>query len=139
MPESPFGTPEESTGNEGLGNLIRSLADTSLGYLHARLLLLRIESKEATSVLTRRIWLVSSASSFLFLAYAFGVVALVSLGAERFEMRWEHLALIVAAAHFVLGLIFFALVRLKLSRPLFEASLKEFKKDREWLQNRKNS
>ena len=42
-----------------------------------------------------------------------------------------------AAGHFALGIIAFLVARTRFSKPLFEHTLREIEKDRQWLQDHK--
>lgn len=137
MPDSPFGDPGADKADQGIAALSRSVIDAALSYFQARLLLLRIESKEASSVIARRFALFLSASTLFSLAYFVAIAAGISLLAERLDIRWEYVAFWVAGAHAFLAILIVLIARAKFSRPLFENSLKELEKDRQWLQNRK--
>lgn len=138
MAESPPGTPPAKPTRESLGDIAGSTAGSMLSYLQARLLLLRIETKEAGRALTRKYVFLTSATSLFFLAYALLIAAAVSLGSDRFELRWEYVALILGGLHVLIGLLLIAVARLRPAKPLFQASLNELEKDRQWLQKKSN-
>jgi uncharacterized membrane protein YqjE len=133
MSPIPSGTPDERPTEESVGDSLRSIAASLAGYLHARILLLKIESREASDALLRRGFLLGYGWSFLFLAYALGIAGGISLLAEGFETRWEFVALLAAGVHLILGAVLLTIARTKLSHPFFEATLNEFEKDRQWL------
>ncbi len=130
MPNSPYGKP-------GFAALAGSVLDSILAYLDARIELFKVESREASTNLIRRALLLVVAAVFLIFGYFIAIVAGVALAAAHFETPWEYIALGTAAAHAALGILAMLIARTRFSRPLFEHTLKEIEKDREWLQERK--
>lgn len=139
MPESPTGDSGEELANPhpNIGALGKSTCHAILDYLEARLLLLKVESQEASLSIARRAALFVSASSLITFSYLAAMTAGISLLSERLDARWEHVALCAAGAHAIVGLIVIAVARARFSKPLFEHSLKELEKDAQWLQDRK--
>ena len=130
MPHSPYGKP-------GLGSLAGSVLESILAYLDARVSLFKLESKEASGNLVRRALLLVIAAIFLIFGYFIAITAGISLAATRLETPWEYIALGTAAAHASLGILALLIARTRFSRPLFEHTLKEIEKDRQWLQERR--
>lgn len=130
MPRSPYGRP-------GFVDLGKSVAESVLRYLDARVLLFQIESREASANFARRAILIVCSLLFLASAYFIGLTAGISLAASHFETRWEYVALAAAAGHLALGILAFLVARARFSKPLFQSTLKELEKDRQWLQERK--
>ena len=130
MSQSPYGKP-------GFASLAGSVLDAILAYLDARVSLFKLESKEASGNLVRRAILLVCAGIFLIFGYFIAIIAGISLAAAHFDTPWEYVALGTAAAHATLGILALLIARTRFSRPLFEHTLKEIEKDRQWLQERK--
>jgi len=112
----------------------RSLLQAGLGYIEARGQLLQVEAKEAAGQVSRIATYGSVGLFMVMMAWLIATPAGIVLAAEKFAMRWEHVALITAGAHVVLGAVFLIAVRIR-SRALrpFEESLNQLKEDRAWL------
>jgi len=102
--------------------------------MEARGQLLQVEAKEAAGQMSRIATCGSIAAFLLMMAWLIAIPAGISLAAERAAMRWEHVALMTAGAHVLLGFFFLVAVRLR-SRALrpFQESLNQLREDRAWL------
>lgn len=101
--------------------------------LQARMELARLESKEA---LAHLLWLaafVAVAILALLLAYILGVVGLAFLVQRLAGWEWWAVTLAFAFAHLAVAGTLALLAKRRLSKPFFQATIVEFKKDREWL------
>ena len=136
--------PKPETGNshatppEGLGDSLKSAIDSAILYLQARLLLLKIEAREAGSAIGRKALLYYWGAGLILLSYIFILAAAVSLISRHYELGWELIAFIVAGGHLLLGAVMIAIAKGKFSKPLFEDTCKEFEKDRQWIKNKDN-
>ena len=114
---------------------LKELASSLLLYAEARGRLLQIEASEAGSKVGGVAVSGILAVVGLILAWVLAMPALVWMLAERVGWHWSRVALAAAGAHLLIGLLFFTVVRVRLKRlRLFEASLAELRKDREWIQ-----
>ncbi len=134
----PDAGPSQSQ-DTGTGSRVRGLVQAGLRYAEVRGKLLQIETQEAgdhaSKVGVRGVLAVGA----LLVAWMLSVPALVVLLTEFLKqrwswLRWEYVALIAAGLHLFIGLIMMssALRRWRRVR-LFEESLNQLKKDREWL------
>ena len=121
------------------GTVGRHLVDQALSQNHRVTAFARKPSvlKLDHPNLTRRAGLFLCAGIFLVFGYFVALAAGISLAASHYEIRWEYVAGGVAAGHLALGIIAFLTARARFSKPLFEHTLKELEKDRQWLQDRK--
>ncbi len=107
-------------------------------YLQARQQLFLIEAKDAVHFLSKR--LVLAFIAFLFIAFGYALFlggAIVVI--DRFtRVPWWFVCLLLAPVHLVIGYIFVRLCKRPPSVRLFDDSIRELEKDREWLSNSKN-
>jgi uncharacterized membrane protein YqjE len=72
---------------------------------------------------------------FCVLGYLFLIASAVVGLAHLAGISWPWTALAAAGAHFVVALILSLLVRSRMTKPFFRATITELKEDREWLKN----
>jgi len=124
---------EHSSGDAGFAEHLRALVASVAGYLHARLQLAGLESKEAAAhYLQILLWLAAAAFAAL-LGYVFLCGALMFILAWLLEVKWVWVMLGFGLAHILAAFACAVIVRKKFPRPVFGATLNEFKKDQEWL------
>jgi uncharacterized membrane protein YqjE len=125
---------------DGFFRHLTALLGAKLAYLRARLHLAGLEGREAAIHYGIIIALAIGALVVAVLGYLFFVIAVVFLIAWACGggNAWIWVTLGVAVVHFIgtAALLFSA--KVKLSRPMFAATLDEFKKDQEWLKNPTN-
>lgn len=111
-----------------------SLVKTVFLYLDARLRLVQIESKEAgTRILSVFILTVITLGAFA-LGWLIAIPALIWWIADKYAQPWHLVAFSAAGAHIVLALILVIILKSKIARlRLFEDTVGEFQKDRQWL------
>ena len=113
---------------------LRGLAQAGLAYAEARGKLFQIEAEEAgyhAGIIGRAAGIGAGA---IVGAWLLLVPAVISLVAKKLEQPWEYVAAALGALHLIIGLAL--LLRLKARWPqmrLFEESLNQFQKDREWI------
>jgi uncharacterized membrane protein YqjE len=116
---------------ENLLALLSALAD----FFESRFALLARESKAAALQLL----ILAGCLIFALLLCASGYVFLITgavVGlAHLVGISWPWIALAAAAVHFIFALVLLLVVRSRITKPLFRATLAELKKDREWLRN----
>ena len=120
-------------GHAGLLNNLASLANTLAGFFETRVNLFARESKTALLHLLLLAGAVVGALVLLASGYVFLIVSVIFGIAHAAGISWVWIALAAALLHFLLagGCAFFAIRQLK--KPMFEASVAELKRDREWL------
>lgn len=124
-------TPSQATASP---SALRSLAGTLALYFEARLRLVQIESKEAGSRVVALLFLAVISLSLLALGWLIAIPALLWLIAEKLDQPWYLVALVAAVIHLFLGFILLLTLKLKLGKlRLFEDTLNELQKDRQWL------
>lgn len=113
---------------------LRDWVSTIILYLDARLRLIQIESREAGSHVLTLVVLAVIAIGFLALGWLIAIPALIWLISEKLSQPWQVVALSTAGIHLVLGFIFLIALKTKLARlRLFEDTVSELQKDRQWL------
>jgi uncharacterized membrane protein YqjE len=133
MEQEP-GTGPQQAGAESSPSQIRGLAQASLLYLEARGKLFQIEAQEAGSNIGRVIVRAVVAFGLLAGAWLLIVPAGIMFAAEKTGKDWQHMALIVAAVHLVAGLGLALHARSLFKRlHLFDESINQFQRDREWV------
>lgn len=122
-------------GHAGLIHNLVSLASSLAGFFESRVGLFARESKGALVHLLLIAGAVVAALVLLVLGYIFLVVSVIFGIAHAAAVSWIWIALAAAGVHFllVIGCVFFA--RAQLTKPMFEASTAELKRDREWLKS----
>jgi uncharacterized membrane protein YqjE len=134
MPE-PKSEDVHRTGEYGFFAHLAGLIAAKLAYLRARLELAGIEAREATIHYSIILGLAIGALIVLVFGYLFLVIALVFLVAALLGTAhaWIWVLLGAALLHLLGAAILGWIAKLKLSAPMFTASLNELKKDQEWL------
>jgi uncharacterized membrane protein YqjE len=122
-------------GHAGLLNNLVALANSLAGFFETRASLFALESKTALIHLLLLAGALVGALVLLGAGYFFLVVGVVFGIAHALGVSWVWIALAAALLHFLLagGCVFFATQQMK--KPIFEASIAELKRDREWLKN----
>jgi uncharacterized membrane protein YqjE len=116
---------------------VASWASTVIDYFDLKVRLLAVESKEASNhfvglLILVGVLLVLAISSVLM--YGVFLLYLVSL---VLHLVWGWSALICAAILTLAGFFAFLLLRARLRQPVFQMTLKDLGKDKEWLSQSK--
>ena len=125
--------------DNGAASRVRGLVQAGLHYVEIRGKLLQIEAQEAGANSSRLGVRLVLALGALFFAGMLFIPAVVVLGAELLKqhwawMRWEYLALTLGALLTLIGFILLSTAARRWKRVrLFEESLNQLQKDREWL------
>ena len=119
------------------GRPIASWASILLDYFDQKARLLAVESKEASShfiglLVLLGIMLVLSLSSVLM--YAAFVLYLIAI---LLHLSWGWSALISGMVLTLLSVLVFFVLRTRLPKPVFQMSLQDLEKDKEWLTHSK--
>jgi uncharacterized membrane protein YqjE len=115
------------------GQPVASWASIFLDYFDLKARLLSVESREATGhfvglLVLLGVMLVLAVCSVLM----YGVF-LLYLVALLFHLAWGWSALICGAILTLCSMLAFFLFRMRLRKPVFQMSLKDLEKDKEWL------
>lgn len=118
---------------------VRGFVQAGLRYVEVRGKLAQLEAQEAGTHISKvGLRLVVSISALL-ISWLLAMPAIVVLVAEFLKqrwswVRWEYVALALAALHLFVGLIMLAAAARRWQQArLFEESLNQLSKDREWL------
>lgn len=131
---------EKSSAKEAIQDRpIASLASIFLDYVDSKARLLAVESKEAsghfiTLLVMLGLTLVLAVSSVLM--YGAFLLYLVSI---LFHLAWGWSALVCGAILTLSSVATFFLLRMRLRKPVFQTTLKDIQKDREWLSRSKTN
>jgi uncharacterized membrane protein YqjE len=131
---------EKSSAKEAIQDRpIAGLASIFLDYVDSKARLLAVESKEAsghfiTLLVMLGLTLVLAVSSVLM--YGAFLLYLVSI---LFHLAWGWSALICGTILTLSSVGGFFLLRMRLRKPVFQTTLKDIQKDREWLSRSKTN
>jgi uncharacterized membrane protein YqjE len=111
---------------------LASLAD----YLRARLQLTGVESKEAfVHYFKLLVWLVIGLLVAVF-GYLFLCIGAVVLIARLLNVAWPWVMVVTALLHFGAAAACAFIAKARLAEPMFQATLQEFHRDKQWLSTR---
>jgi uncharacterized membrane protein YqjE len=125
----------ESGRFRGLGGSLRRFADSTMELLETRMEILSLEWAEERANLTRLLLVVFAILVCLQLALVFGLLFLLLVVGEQHRVAVLGIAalvLVMGAAGAALWLRFW----LKRRSPMFETTIAELRKDREWIRGR---
>ena len=128
---------ESPTGIQIEGKPVASWASTFLDYLELKARLLARESKEASGhliglvLLTGVVLVLAIASVLMYGAFLLFAVALL------LHLAWGWSALICGLILTLSDVIIFFALRHRLRKPVFQITLKDIEKDKEWLTQKK--
>ena len=128
---------ERAATDAGLAGHLVALLASFTGYVRARMELAGIEGKEAAVTCLKVAAFLAVALLFLAFGYAFLWIGLIALIAAVSHLHWGWLVLGIGVLH-LLGAAGCVGVMVALwKKPLFSATLEEFRKDQEWLNSHK--
>ncbi len=122
-------------GHAGLLNNLVSLGGSLAGFFESRLHLIARESKGAFIHLLLLAGAAVAALVLLASAYIFLVVSAIFGIAYATGVLWIWIALGAAGVHLLLAIGCGLFARGQMMKPMFEVSLEELKRDREWLKS----
>ncbi|MDQ6808809.1 MAG: phage holin family protein [Verrucomicrobiota bacterium] len=122
-------------GRAGLLNNLVGLINGLTEFFSARIGLLAQESKSALVHIVVLLACLIGALVFVAFGYVFLLVSVIFGIAHAAGISWVWIALAVALMHFVLAAVCGVIARARLTKPMFESTAAELKKDREWLKN----
>jgi uncharacterized membrane protein YqjE len=126
-------------GHAGLLNNLVALTNALAGFFESRITLFARESKTALVQLLLIAAAVLTALVLVVSGYVFLIVSVIFGIAHAAGVSWVWIALAMGLLHFVLagGCGFFAMAQIK--KPMFQWSIAELKRDREWLKTQNKS
>lgn len=120
-------------GHAGLLNNLLALTNALGGFFESRIGLFARESKSALIHLLLLAAALICALVLLVSGYVFLIVSVIFGIAHAAGISWVWIALAAAGLHFVLALGCALFARSQLTKPMFQYSVAELKRDREWL------
>ena len=126
-------------GHAGLLNNLVALTNALAGFFESRITLFARESKTALVQLLLIAAAVITALVLVVSGYVFVIVSVIFGIAYAAGVSWVWIALAAALLHFLLagGCGFFVMTQIK--KPMFQWSIAELKRDREWLKTQNKS
>jgi uncharacterized membrane protein YqjE len=122
-------------GHAGLLQNLIALASALAEFFESRFVLLAQESKAAAVQLLILAGCLIFAVLLCALGYVFLITGAVVGLAHLAGVSWPWIAVATAALHFIIALVLLLIVRSRITKPFFRATLAELKKDREWLRS----
>ena len=130
--------PEKSSVQQATeGRPAANWASIFLDYFDLKARLLAVESKEASGhfvgllILVGVVLVLALSSVLMYGAFILYLVSLV------FHLAWGWSALICGVVLTLSGILAFFLLRTRLRKPVFQMTLKDLEKDKEWLSHSK--
>ncbi len=122
-----------------MSSRLGSLIQAALRYIEARGELLQIEAAEAGSRSVGILVTIIVTITALVFGWLLALPALVWITAEKIGWHWSQVSLAMAGIHLLIFAVGFLVFRIKIKRlRIFEGSLGELQKDREWLKSSKD-
>ena len=121
----------------GLPESIRLMLASAASYLHARLSLFGLEAKDAGINYVKIVVLLITALIALVFSYVFLVMAAVFAVAWLFHGNWGWVLFGFGFLHIAVAAGCALLAKSRFSTGSFDATIAEFKKDKEWLSQTK--
>lgn len=132
MAESPRSQPA-TAGDAGFAAHLRGFFASFADYSRVRLQLAGIESKEAGVHYLKLLIYVVIALVVVVFGYLFLCIGAVVLLAQLLRVGWPWVMVGFALLHFVGAGVCVFLAKAGIAEPMFGATLRELKKDKEWL------
>lgn len=120
-------------GHAGLLNNLVALTNALAGFFETRVALFAQESKTALIHLLLLAAAAVAAMVLVMSGYVFLIVSVIFGIAHAAGISWIWIALGAAVLHFLLAAACGFFVKMRLTHPIFSASIAELKRDREWL------
>jgi uncharacterized membrane protein YqjE len=119
------------------GRPVASWASIFLDYLDLKTHLLAVESKEAIAHFTGLLVVVAVLIVLALCSVLMYGAFLLYLTALLFHLAWGWSALICGGILTLAGVVAFLLLRARLRKPVFQMTLRDLAKDKEWLSQAK--
>jgi len=125
--------PRNPAGHSGLLDNALGLISAVVAFFESRFVLLAQESKSAAVQLLILVGCIIAAIALCVMGYVFLIVSAVVGLAHLLGTSWPVVALVVALLHFIIAGVLLVVARSRITKPMFQDSIDELKKDREWL------
>jgi len=120
-------------GRSGLLDNVLGLLSAIVQFFEVRFAVLAQESKSAALQLLILVGCVIAALALCLMGYVFLIVSAVVGIAHLLGTSWPVVALVVALLHFIIAGVLLLVARSRITKPMFQDTVDELKKDREWL------
>ena len=120
-------------GHSGLLDNALGLLSAIVEFFEIRFAILAQESKYAALQLLILVGCVIAALALCLMGYVFLIVSAVVGIAHLLGTSWPVVALAVALIHFIVAGVLLLVARSRITKPVFQDTRDELKKDREWL------
>jgi len=120
-------------GHSGLLDNALGLLNAVVEFFESRFVLVAEESKSAALQLVIVVGCVIAALGLCGMGYVFLIVSAVVGIAHLLGTSWAVVALVVGVVHFIVAGVLLVVARSRITKPMFQDSRDELKKDREWL------
>jgi uncharacterized membrane protein YqjE len=131
----PMPSQASQASESSLADSIRDSVALFIRYLQLRLQLIELESRETGFHLLILALLMVSTAIFLGGSIVMLVVFLLYLMMLTLHWEWGWSALALAGVLLIVSIGMAAIVKFRIAKPVFPATLAEFQKDREWLKH----
>lgn len=129
----------QDTGTPGFPESVRLALAAVASYLHARFALLGLEFKDAGMNFVKIAILLVVAILALVFGYIFFVIAATFLVTWLFHWPWGWVTLGFGVAHLLVTAACLLIAKSRFGVSSFASTIEEFKKDKEWLSQKKAS
>jgi uncharacterized membrane protein YqjE len=120
-------------GHAGLLHNLLALVNDVAGFLESRIGLFAKESKTALVHVLVLVGCLAGAAVLVLFGYVFLIASAIAGIAHMLHISWIWITLAAAGLHFILALVCLLIARSWIKKSMFEATVVELKKDREWL------
>lgn len=124
-------------GQPAPGGLPPDWQEALLNLVASRVELIRLESREASRVASRKAVMAGAGAALLVFGWLLALASLVGLFAAATGIGWHWVALAAALLHLIPAVFLLRAAKAAPS-PTFPVTREEFIKDREWLRNLRN-
>lgn len=131
--------PVQEDGTPGFPESVRLALAAVASYFHARLALLGLEFKDAGMNFVKIAILLVVAVLALVFGYIFFVIAAAFLVTWLFHWQWGWVTLGFGVGHLLLTAACLLIAKSRFGISSFASTIEEFKKDKEWLSQKKAS
>ena len=116
-----------------LGEVVTDSIGNIVDYLHLRGILVRLEAREASAEIGKKVALLAAAGLFFAIGYLALVGAAVAWAVESLDWSWPVAIGIAGGIHLTIAFLAFLIPRRHPRQALFRDTLSELEKDRQWL------
>jgi len=122
-------------GHAGLLHNLLALVNSLAGFLESRIGLFAKESKTALVQILVLLACLAGAAILGLFGYVFLIGSAIAGLAHALHVSWIWITLGAAALHFILAAVCLLIARSRMKKSMFDSTVAELKKDREWLKN----